>query len=402
MKFILSDQRTRQHLKFWSHNVDLIIASFYFWNSGSDVQISFLGLLRTLLCDMLYACPALVPKVFADRWRQISLVGEALQPWTEEELLAAFKVAMEKLTNTQRVCLFTDGLDEFSGEHEKLVKIVDDALTLENVKICLASHPWPIFDNAYGRRSNLMSQNLKFDDIKRYAEANLCDSRGFEALQRSEPEYAARLVQQIAEEASGVYLWVSLVESLLQGMTNRDRLQDLEQRLEEIPGDLEDLYQKTLDSIESRYLNHASQLFQLVREGKGKYTALPLSFAEDGLETAFKADSELLSDKERNQRYETMKIRLNSRCKGFLQIPSFTADEYNLPNAGPVANIESEILESDVSAISTLPVPEPVMIDEAYYYRVNQHETGIPQCAGSQGLASSMHRGRGLDPDSGL
>jgi hypothetical protein len=136
MKFIVSDQRTRQHLKFWSRGVDLITASFYFWNSGSDVQMSLLGLLRALLCDMLYACPALIPEVFADRWRQTRLVGEALQPWTEKELLGTFKVTVEKLTNARKVCLFIDGLDEFSGQHEQLVKVVDNILRLKNVKIC--------------------------------------------------------------------------------------------------------------------------------------------------------------------------------------------------------------------------------------------------------------------------
>jgi len=333
MKFIVSDERTRTHLRVWSRGMELITASFYFWNSGSDVQMSLLGLLRTLLCDTLYACPSLIPDVFPSRWAQTSLVGEAVQPWTEEELLSAFSLTVARLAERCKICLFIDGLDEFSGRHEQLLQVVNHALSLKNVKICLASRPWPIFDDAYGRRANLMLQNLTFDDIKRYATANLCSSRGFEALRRSEPSYASQLVERIAEKAEGVYLWVSLVvDSLLKGMTNRDRILDLERRLEEIPGDLEELYQKILNSIESFYLGHASQLFQLVREGKGDFTALTLSFADGGETDALQAAIDPMSTEEKDERYEQMKFRLSSRCKGFLEIPTFIATECTTPN----------------------------------------------------------------------
>lgn len=127
-----------------------------------------------------------------------------------------------------------------------------------------------------------MLQNLTFDDIKCFASAKLCSTLGFKALSKSEPEYASRLVQTIAKKACGVYLWVSLVvDSLLKGMSNRDRICDLEKRLDEIPDDLEKLYEKMLNSIEPFYMPHASQLFQLVHEGRGNLTALALSFADE-------------------------------------------------------------------------------------------------------------------------
>lgn len=323
MKFIVTDPRTRHHLQSCTQGQRLVIASFYFWNSGSEAQMSEAGMLRTLLYEALSQWPEQIPHLFPNRWNLSKLVGADRTPWTVEELRSALDVFVNRCAGVRKLCFFVDGLDECSEQHEKLANLFIQYLSVKGFKCCLASRPWPVFEDAFCARASLMLQDLTLDDILLYAKDKLCGSRGFAMLEANEPEYASRLVLRIGQKASGVYLWVRLVvDSLLSGLSNCDRIADLEKRLDEIPGDLEELYEKMLRSIERFYAGHASQFFQIIRESQGTATALMLSFAdESGGSAALKANAQPLSDEMKTMRYETVKKRLASRCKGFLEIP---------------------------------------------------------------------------------
>lgn len=59
---------------------------------------------------------------------------------------------------------------------------------------------------------------------------------------------------EIVSRAQGVFLWVFLVvRSLVQGLTNADRITDLERRLRSLPTDLETYFRHMLDTIEDVY-----------------------------------------------------------------------------------------------------------------------------------------------------
>ena len=324
MKFITTDRRTRQHLQVWSQDRPLVIASFYFWNSGSEIQMNEVGMLRTLLYEALTQWPQRIAELFPRRWATSKFIGADTNPWTVPELRSALNAFVRGCAGVRNLCLFVDGLDECSYEHERLVGLFTPYLHLTGVKCCLASRPWPVFQDAFCKRASLMLQDLTFNDIHRFAKDKLCSSRGFAMLEANEPQYASELVLRIAQKASGVYLWVRLVvDSLITGLSNCDRILDLEKRLEEIPADLEELYEKILRSIEKRYAGHASQFFQLIRESHGTATALTMYFAdeEDG-SMAIDTNFQPLSDEEKTMKYEIVKKRLTSRCKGFLEIPN--------------------------------------------------------------------------------
>ncbi|KAI9660993.1 MAG: hypothetical protein M1821_009320 [Bathelium mastoideum] len=339
MKFINTDARTPQCLRAWSGGLPLITATFYFWNSGSESQMSQVGMLRGILYEALSQRPSLVSSAFPERWATSQHIGEDVHPWSISELLHAFDVLMEHSADAYKICLFIDGLDECSDSHDDLVSLITQYLPFQNVKFCLGSRPWPIFEDAFAQRPNLMLQDLTFDDIIRFANSKLCNSRGFQSLAACEPGYASRLTYRIAQKACGVFLWTSLVvDSLLTGLSNCDRISDLEKRLEETPDDLEELYEKMLKSIEKFYAGHVSQIFQLVREGNGNMTALMLSFADEEDENiAFKTLTNPIANGEKSMRYEIVKKRLNSRSKGFLEIPTEVASsisEEGMPSLG--------------------------------------------------------------------
>ncbi|KAH6962652.1 hypothetical protein BKA56DRAFT_679437 [Ilyonectria sp. MPI-CAGE-AT-0026] len=63
MKFIVHENESERLLRKWSGNLPLVITKFYFWNSGSQDQMSQEGLLRKILHDALSQRPQLLPTV---------------------------------------------------------------------------------------------------------------------------------------------------------------------------------------------------------------------------------------------------------------------------------------------------------------------------------------------------
>ena len=232
------------------------------------------------------------------------------------------------LSNSTKICLFVDGLDEFDGHHEDLICLFRDLIDNPNTKLCVSSRPWVVFEDAFRHKPSLRLQDLTYSDIQLYVNSCLYDNPGFVQLTRREPAYADQLADNIIRKASGVFLWVNLVvASLLAGMSYGDRISDLQRRLEALPPDLELLYEKILLSLDPFYLEHAAQLFKLVQASLRQPSLLMLSFAdEEDPQCAIDYPIQTLSDAEILLRSDTMRRRLNSRYKGFLEVGSARID----------------------------------------------------------------------------
>ena len=68
IKYICEDDRISAHLAAWASPSPLITAFFYFCNSGTPVQMSEHGLLRSLLFQILHEVLDLFPRLFPGRW----------------------------------------------------------------------------------------------------------------------------------------------------------------------------------------------------------------------------------------------------------------------------------------------------------------------------------------------
>lgn len=75
VKYLYADPRARQHLQTWRGESDLTVAGFFFWNSGTSMQMSERGLIQTLLFQAISDRPELIPTLFPDRWRYSQLFG---------------------------------------------------------------------------------------------------------------------------------------------------------------------------------------------------------------------------------------------------------------------------------------------------------------------------------------
>lgn len=81
IKYLYKDTSTRKLLTSWARDLPLITAEFYFWNSGTNEQKSQEGLLRTLLYQVLWSRPEIIPQILPKRWQSHELYGNDLHPW---------------------------------------------------------------------------------------------------------------------------------------------------------------------------------------------------------------------------------------------------------------------------------------------------------------------------------
>jgi hypothetical protein len=84
MKFVAGDKQSKTALETWALPKRLVVASHYFWCSGSSGQRSQQRLLQTLLFEIFRQCPDLIEVVCAERWADFP--SNPSRPWTFPEL----------------------------------------------------------------------------------------------------------------------------------------------------------------------------------------------------------------------------------------------------------------------------------------------------------------------------
>jgi hypothetical protein len=321
MKYIYQNLVTRKQLQPWAGDLPLITASYYFWNSGTTMQKSQMGLLQSLLYECLSQCQKLIPQIFPYRWRYYDTFGDDLRPWTRTELMQSFNRLLQQDGISAKFCFFVDGLDEFDGDHGEIVDLFKRVVSSSSVKACVSSRPLLVFEDGFGSSPKLRLHDLTQNDTKLYTNNQLERNQRFIALKKREPKLAPQLVSEIVDKSAGVFLWVTLVvRSLLEGLQNSDRISDLQRRLKQLPADLEDLYLVMIKSLEPFYEQQASHLFQIVHDARVPLSVLAVSFAdEEEPEFALRARMPL-DGEDITFRYEETVRRLNSRCKGLLEV----------------------------------------------------------------------------------
>jgi hypothetical protein len=377
MKHIFDSGRTREYLKAWAGHTPLCLASFFFWNSGLAVQKSQVGYLRALLFQILSKYPDLIPLVLPELWT--TLYSQSVQErgidhnsppiWPLKQLMGTFKVIVRQKSIPIKICFLIDGLDEFDGDHDEMATLFKEITDSGDVKVCLSSRPWVVFEDLFGACEGLRLQNLTYRDIEKYVGDRLGRNNAFQRLASRNPSYAESLKLEIVGKAEGVFLWVKLVvQSLLNGIRNRDSLSDLRDRLRLLPRELEPLYQHFLDLIEPIYLPWASKAFQIVGANHiltnewgmpdWRRTAVsPLSLCQFCLAMNTEGDIETIRKWKFSQLpvdityYDDMIVQLTARCAGLLEVTNLRV--YEQPGDDTVVvqyfhRTTREFLETDV------------------------------------------------------
>ncbi|RMI92897.1 hypothetical protein CDV36_016572, partial [Fusarium kuroshium] len=141
-------------------------------------------------------------------------------------------------------CLFIDGLDEVWPKdgvhnlHSLLNTILQKTM---HIKLCVSSRREYLLEARLQKYPQLKMHELIANDLKEYATRTLGKAlvyghTGFGSING--------MVSKIVSESDGVFLWVVLVSnSLSRGIRNGDSREELSQRLDSLPRDLEGLYQ---------------------------------------------------------------------------------------------------------------------------------------------------------------
>ena len=323
MKFILNHSQTMALLKSWAGTKRLVTASFFFWSVGTAMQKSQEGLFRSLLYEILRQCPDLIGTVCAPKLATFRPFENNLEPWTQQELWQAIGQFKEQVGGRARFCFFIDGLDEYDGDPDRIVDVLESLRNWPDIKLCVSSRPWNEFVDAFGRPSDpqLALEDLTREDIKAYVWHTLENSSRFVALKARDAR-GQDLVQEIVDKARGVFLWVVLVvRSLLNGLRNADRICDLQRRLREFPDTLEKYFGHILASIDNIYREQTAQAFTFALIADEPLSLLTYSLPdEENVDTMMNVVP--LTIKDIKSRQDDMRRRLNGRCKGLLEVVS--------------------------------------------------------------------------------
>ena len=353
MKFIRDDSRLKHHLRGVSGNwKEVIIADFYFWAAGSTEQCSQIGLLMTMLYRILSQAKALLPIVTLREWEYVGPIAarivhnlemaaksrdqskstlqhaivevnrETKLQWTRQSLLQVFHDLLMNLPPSTLLFFLIDGLDEYKAkeqEMEELAELLMQTGRTGNVKICISTRPWTIFENLFGNGQcpTFQLQYLTYNDIRNFVTESFERLKLMQNIREAYPKQIPDFYSTIIRKAEGVFLWVRLVvRSMIRGLQNGDELSNLQKKVDELPKDLEHLYMHLLDGIKPEYWERSSKIFRIVQATLVPPRALTIWYSG---ETEANPLENLALDTRLARCYQ-VHLRLMSQCAGLLEL----------------------------------------------------------------------------------
>ena len=173
---------------------------------------------------------------------------------TDTELYSAIKKLSSHKCLSRLFCFFIDGLDEFDGNHYEGAKFILKIVQNPRIKVIVSSRPIPICVSEFTLYLTLRLQDLTHGDVTDYIQSTVGSHPYMQLLAISDPVDAASLIHELISKASGFFLWVALAcRSVIEGFSACDNIQELRQRVNELPPELEDLFKYMLDQVEPRY-----------------------------------------------------------------------------------------------------------------------------------------------------
>ena len=217
MKMLGNDNLLAKALRNWAGNDSLLIASFFFWRHGAEIQRSYRGLLRSLLYQTIsqnnQLSALLFPRLFETR-----------PDWADFPTLHDLKKAFKTLTTQNqiqfKIAFLIDGLDEYESTDmglDMLATIFTDAAKSSNVKMILSGRPIRVLEKSFEAYDSLRLEQLTSRDISNYVTQQIIKHPDLAAVARTQPNLAEELVAEVVDSAAGVFLWVVLVVRSLLG-----------------------------------------------------------------------------------------------------------------------------------------------------------------------------------------
>ena len=342
MKYLYQHPEIQALLETWAPDRRLVMANFFFWHLGTPEQKTHEGLSRGLLYHVLDADHSLIPRILPTMWREAHNAGKAnLELPSPGEIKEAFSKLKSEITK-DKFCFFIDGLDEYAGNPMSGIAFINSLVSSGNIKVLVSSRPLPACVQAFSSRPKLQLQDLTRDDIKTYVDDTIGSHPHVQDLITMEPQSIKRILEDLVNKASGVFLWVVLAcRSLLEGFAAFDSPDELQRRVDELPPELESLFKHMLNKIEPRYQVQAAKLLRICYQRKvypeaephmrsnfesygpiseGIYTLGLALVDEYELDIRRVPNLRALSLGEKRMKCKMLEARMRSRCCGLLEV----------------------------------------------------------------------------------
>ncbi|KAK6082668.1 hypothetical protein SCUP515_02423 [Seiridium cupressi] len=311
----------------WAEGYSFLLASFFFSNLGTTEQKSQEGLARALLHQILSQHRDTIPSALPHMWKELLNTGDTTLP-SVAETQTAFGVVARNLSAT-KICIFVDGLDEFQGDDSVAISFLESLRQSPNIKIIVSSRPIPSCVAAFGGYPKLRPQDLTRNDITIYVQDVISQNAHMQRLIRRSESQAIEIIKDRVEKSSGVFLWVVLTsKALLRGLEDGDRILELRQRVEDLPPELEQMFQHILERVPLRHRQQGLRMLKtcFVNQQAGhRMTTLGLGLVDDYHSSEIHL--EVLTRQQKRHICEDTDRRLRSRCGGLLELESLKYDD---------------------------------------------------------------------------
>ncbi|ORY68335.1 uncharacterized protein BCR38DRAFT_406269 [Pseudomassariella vexata] len=179
------------------------------------------------------------------------------QPLSDTDLISFFLddyMGSPIKTRLRRTFIFVDANEDCGPVYlRQLLHCLDKLAQNSNFSICLASRP--CMDIAPGNTIQINVQDHNIHGIERYVHNNL----------KASWDERSVMVQKVVQKSGGLFLWAKLVTDLLNRIISEEKAQDLvDQILEELPSDLDGLYQWMLADLSAEEKTHVLVIMQWV------------------------------------------------------------------------------------------------------------------------------------------
>ncbi|KAI1572486.1 hypothetical protein PtrEW13061_011274 [Pyrenophora tritici-repentis] len=322
MKYISEDPRTTESLEKWAGPAKLYTASYFFWNQGYEMQKNKIGLFQSLLYQILKSAPDLIPLVIQNRLKH--------EEWEVEELKATFERIAGQTELNVKYCFFIDGLDEYNGAEEEVVEMLTFLSTSNAIKICASTRPRSVFERFFCNSARAFDiARFTKADMMQHVQHQLYEDENFRRLESIESR-CEDIKKMIAELAQGVWLWVFLVTRDLKIAVNRDEGVDtLRKIILQFPTDLEEYFERIINSIRPQYLEEMSQIFLITVDELQPLPLYAFSLLEKERQDpdyAIKAPIKELHDRDLYTKYPAWKSHIRNRCSDLLVVDDEPVD----------------------------------------------------------------------------
>ncbi|KAL9054965.1 MAG: hypothetical protein Q9162_003820 [Coniocarpon cinnabarinum] len=234
-------------------------------------------------------------------------------PMTEfSEILDLLRA--EKLSHL-RVCIFVDGLDEYSGDLGDVAEIVTKLASSSSIKICASSRPRNVLFKAFIGSPMITLEDLTAGDITLYVNDKFKGHQGFERLR----EFAVNF-------------------------------EDLKrERLRELPTDLFEYFELMLNSIEKVYRSQSARIFQLCLTDATNHSVITLShFDKDDINFALRMPSHTWSGRKLSDFENQAANRIRARCTDLLEVKPASEKDCTLQVHFLHRTVRDFLIEQDV------------------------------------------------------